>query len=379
MSGKALRLGVVFRRRREPGRSGLPTFSVTLNNGMVVRESLDRKTDSALAPEDHLLVRKDDVAYNMMRMWQGASGLAPSDGMVSPAYIVVEPNEAVVEPAFASMFLKSPRMLYLFRAYSYGLTDDRLRLYYKDFSRISVVLPPLERQRAIARAVSACRALARQVEGLLQEIVALKTVIVDRCFKSALGHGKESALEFGDLVDLVTERVEAVDLPLIETCIELDNLISDEGSLRGSSNGKSQLSSKTLFKKNDVLFGKLRPYLRKFWLADRGGACSSEIWVLRSGATLCPKYLFQLVQTSHFCRVANITCGSKMPRAEWDLVSAIPIHTSDTAEQLQVARRLEVFGEYIARLRRYLEHLNALHQALLSQVVDASIRAGGGV
>ena len=66
------RLGDLFSSRREKGRPGLPTLSVTLNDGLVNREDLDRKQETNLAPEEHLLVKPGDIAYNMMRMWQGA-------------------------------------------------------------------------------------------------------------------------------------------------------------------------------------------------------------------------------------------------------------------------------------------------------------------
>src|SRR5437870_8869401 len=89
------KLGSVFTSRREQGYSGLPTLSVTLNRGLVMRESLERKTETNLSPEEHLLVLKGDIAYNMMRMWQGASGLAHCDGLVSPAYVVVRPTEHI--------------------------------------------------------------------------------------------------------------------------------------------------------------------------------------------------------------------------------------------------------------------------------------------
>ena len=66
------RLGDLFSSRREKGRAGLPTLSVTLNYGLVNREDLERKQDTNLAPEEHLLVKPGDIVYNMMRMWQGA-------------------------------------------------------------------------------------------------------------------------------------------------------------------------------------------------------------------------------------------------------------------------------------------------------------------
>ena len=175
------RLGDLFTSRREKGRSGLPTLSVTLNDGLVNRETLDRKQDTSLAPEDHLLVRPGDIAYNMMRMWQGAFGLAESEGMVSPAYVVLKPKKGV-DPLFASYLLKTKRMVYLLWAYSYGLTEDRLRLYFPDFAKIPANIPPKRDQVAIGqllatwdKAIAVCELLVvaneRWRTGLVHEIL----------------------------------------------------------------------------------------------------------------------------------------------------------------------------------------------------------------
>lgn len=150
MSTHHIHLGDLFRSRRQKGRDGLPVLSVTMNGGLVDRSTLERKTNGTLAPEDHLLIRKGDIAYNMMRMWQGASGLAEKDGIVSPAYVVVTPEDGI-DPLFASYWFKSDRMIYLFWAYSYGITGDRLRLYHKDFAKIPVNVPPKPEQERIGR------------------------------------------------------------------------------------------------------------------------------------------------------------------------------------------------------------------------------------
>ncbi len=144
------RLGDLFSSRREKGGEGLPILSVTLNSGLVNRDDLDRKQETNLSSDEHLLVKPGDIAYNMMRMWQGASGLADKEGLVSPAYVVLKPKPTV-DSAFASYLFKTKRMTYLFWAYSYGLTEDRLRLYFQDFSRIPVNVPAIPAQSKIVR------------------------------------------------------------------------------------------------------------------------------------------------------------------------------------------------------------------------------------
>lgn len=161
------RLGDLFTSRREKGRSGLPTLSVTLSDGLVNREDLDRKQDTSLAPEEHLLVKPGDIAYNMMRMWQGASGLADQEGLVSPAYVILRPNSRI-DPLYASYLFKTKRMVYLFWAYSYGITDDRLRLYSGDFARIPVCIPPIGEQRRIAIILKTWDKTIRKTQELLE-------------------------------------------------------------------------------------------------------------------------------------------------------------------------------------------------------------------
>lgn len=139
------RLSDLFENRKERGHPGLPILSVTMNDGLVDRDALERKQDSALSAEEHRLVKAGDIAYNTMRMWQGAFGLATTDGVVSPAYVVLKPT-SLVRPEFAAYLLEAPRLKHRCWAYSYGLTEDRLRLYYNDFAKIPTSIPPLDFQ-----------------------------------------------------------------------------------------------------------------------------------------------------------------------------------------------------------------------------------------
>jgi type I restriction enzyme S subunit len=179
------KLGELFESSREKGRPGLPTMSVTLNDGLVLRDSLERKTDTNLAPTEHLRLREGYIAYNMMRMWQGASGLSRGDALVSPAYVVLKPAQNV-DPVFASYFFKAARTVYLFWAYSYGLTKDRLRLYYPDFSIIPVVVPPIDEQRKIGEVLSTWDHAIKTVEKLLENSQRQKKALMQRLLSGEL-------------------------------------------------------------------------------------------------------------------------------------------------------------------------------------------------
>jgi type I restriction enzyme S subunit len=195
-------LGLYFQSRRTKGHAGLPTLSVTLNDGLVERESLDRKMETKLLPNEHLLVREGDIAYNMMRMWQGALGMAHYDALVSPAYIVLKPTDKI-DSLFAEYLFKTPRYVHWFWAYSYGLTNDRLRLYFKDFAAIPCDLPSLPEQRRIAKILSTWDRAIEATEKLIANSEAQKKALMQQLLtgkKRLLGfHGEWIKTTLGDL------------------------------------------------------------------------------------------------------------------------------------------------------------------------------------
>jgi type I restriction enzyme, S subunit len=163
--------GALFVNRVTKGEQGLPIYSVTMHDGMVKRDSFDRNFYDIEDAAGNKKVFKDDIAYNMMRMWQGALGVAPEDCLVSPAYIVLSPTKDAV-PNFFQYLFKLPTTLLLLTSHSRGLTKDRLRLYYDDFARIPLRCPAAAEQQRIA---SCLTSLDAQIAAETQRLEALKT------------------------------------------------------------------------------------------------------------------------------------------------------------------------------------------------------------
>lgn len=142
--------------------------------------------------------------------------------------------------------------------------------------------------------------------------------------------------KFSDLTDRVSIQSSDSDLPQVE----YEDIVSGEGTLNKDLHDKEGGKTGIKFYAGDVLYGKLRPYLMNWLYPQFNGIAVGDFWVLR--ATECDSsFLYRLVQTDSFQRLANVSTGSKMPRADWNLISqsffAVP---ADYAEQKAIAKSL---------------------------------------
>lgn len=142
------KLESIFKERTERSSEGT-MLSVTINDGVVLANSLSRKNVSSSDKSNYKLVRKDDIAYNSMRMWQSASGVSNYEGIVSPAYTVLIP-EHDVNSSFFGYYFKRTVMKQVFQKNSQGLTSDTWNLKYPLLKNIVVQIPSIEEQIKIS-------------------------------------------------------------------------------------------------------------------------------------------------------------------------------------------------------------------------------------
>ena len=140
------KLGDCFTERVESMPDG-ELISVTINDGIKKFSELGRHDNSNEDKSKYKKVCVGDIAYNSMRMWQGASGYSPYEGIVSPAYTVLSPNSGINSKCLAYQF-KLPDMIHTFQINSQGITSDNWNLKYPALSEIEVFISKDEQEQA---------------------------------------------------------------------------------------------------------------------------------------------------------------------------------------------------------------------------------------
>jgi type I restriction enzyme S subunit len=139
----------LFRERDERGEGELPLLEVSINAGVVLREFSEQRIESTAADfNTYKVARRGDIAFNKMRMWQGAVGVAPQNGLVSPDYVVAEPT-STFSSEYANLLFRTEMFSAECARRSHGLVWDRLRLYWEGFREIELPVPPADAQREI--------------------------------------------------------------------------------------------------------------------------------------------------------------------------------------------------------------------------------------
>lgn len=168
------RNGRLFYQRNETGFSGLPILEVSLRTGVRVRDLRGSERKQIMSDrEKYKRAVAGDIAYNMMRMWQGSVGVAPVDGLISPAYVVVRPRPGTEPRYYASLFRTAVYMAEVDK-FSRGIVKDRNRLYWEDFKSMPSCYPPPLEQAQIADLIrDQCEQVDRGIQRVRQEIALL--------------------------------------------------------------------------------------------------------------------------------------------------------------------------------------------------------------
>ena len=186
---KQCRIGDIYAERSQRGASDMELLSVTMNDGVMPRSEIEGKDNSSEDKSNYKVVLTGDMVYNSMRMWQGANGISPCDGIVSPAYTVLMPKIPISNGYFAAFF-KSPNLINEFRKNSQGMTSDTWNLKYPQIETIKVCIPALSEQNRVADMLRTLeRRIAKQAQ-LVDNLKKYKRGVIQQVFTGRKGTRK---------------------------------------------------------------------------------------------------------------------------------------------------------------------------------------------
>jgi type I restriction enzyme S subunit len=245
--------------------------------------------------------------------------------------------------------------------------------------RVFFPFPSLTEQESIAGALSDADAWIESLE----QLIAKKRQIKQGSMQELLTgkrrlpgfSGEWETKRFGEIVLLRSERVDPRRSGTFGFCIELEHIEQATGRLVGSTTTTATSSLKSVFKQRDVLFGKLRAYLRKYWIAEFDGVCSTEIWVMTPRTDqLTPEYLFQIITVNHFIVAASTAYGTHMPRSDWNVVKNYELRLPSPAEQTAIANVLSDMDSEIDSLESKLSKAREIKQGMMQELLTGRIR-----
>ncbi|MET3074358.1 restriction endonuclease subunit S [Pantoea leporis] len=181
-------------------------------------------------------------------------------------------------------------------------------------------------------------------------------------FKGFSGEWHER--QFSDIATRVSTHHQSTCLP----CVEYEDIVAGKGRFNKDIHQKKTFKAGLKFEADDILFGKLRPYLKNWFLADFEGLAVGDFWVFRA-ENVASTFLFSLIQTNEFEFVSNLSAGSKMPRSDWALVSSSYFFVpKDIAESNEIGNYFQKLDALTNQHEQQITKLNNIKQACLSKM-----------
>lgn len=231
-----------------------------------------------------------------------------------------------------------------------------------------VSIPTVHEQDAVAQFIITLDNLIAATQDKIDALEQAKKALLQRLFdQSWRFKGYSDPWEKRKFKDLVVRVNKTSDDSTIPS-VEFEDIISKQGRLNKDVRLKINSKQGIYFEPQDVLFGKLRPYLQNWLFPSFYGRAVGDFWVLRANSSVLSEYLFVLIQSPRFQIVANISSGTKMPRSDWNTVSNTSFPIPVQSEQRKIWQLFNVLDNLIAATQSRLSSLELLKKSLLQDL-----------
>ena len=359
--------------RTDP-KSDAPIMMLSAGNGFIMQSEKYSRDNAGQSLKKYILLKKGELAYNhgasKAKQYGCCYELTENEARIPYVYHCFKVCETEYTPYIAIALNNTKMDKQLKRLVSSSVRmDGLLNISFEDYMSITMSLPSSDEQKHIADFLGKLDERIKAQERLVFSLKKYKRGLLTYAFEEmTLSDDADSTTyHFSEIAQRRKEKY-SPDSGVEYPCIELEHIEQGTGRLLGSVSSTTQSSIKTVARSGDVLFGKLRPYLRKFAFAEQDIVCSSEIWAFVPSEYVISKYLYYLVQTEHFLRVANISSGTKMPRAEWANIEKEPFDIPCIPMQEKIVSILEAIDKKIGISGNSLRMLVSFKEGLLQQL-----------
>jgi type I restriction enzyme S subunit len=401
------RNGGLFQQRNDPGDTELPILEVSLRTGVRVRDFARSKRKQVMTDRSkYKRAGRGDLVYNMMRMWQGAAGIAPERGLVSPAYVVCRAMPGINSGYFSRLF-KTDDYLAEIDAASRGIVKDRNRLYWDQFKQICSPLPPASEQAAITRFLSwATNRLDRAI-GAKRRIIALlqeqKQAIIHRAVTRGLDPSvplKDSGIPWlGEIPDhwevLALKRVlsrlvdcehktapfvRQSDYRVVRTTAVRNGLLRWSGTYCTSAKTFTEWTQRAVPEAGDVIFTREAPAGEACIIPEGAKVCLGQRTVLMKPQREIydSQFLVHMIYTGPPRHLIELTCqGSTVSHFNMDDIGWMKVLAPPLSEQIEIVAKVTELTEApslaIEKTEREIDLLREYRTRLIDDVVTGKV------
>lgn len=392
----SLRDALAQRKELNTNREQENILSVTNDRGVINYK--DKGNIGNKASEDierYKKVYKGDIVANSMNVIIGSVGISPEDGALSPVYIVMKPNEGV-DVRYYDYIFKAKGFQTQLRRIGYGILDHRMRIPWDNLKMQVLPMPPASEQKKVADFLDVETA---KIDNLISKQERLLKLLEEKrraTIAHAVTRGIDPKVKLKETnipwLGKIPTQWQVKKLKFLGVKRDIKVQISDEFKYIGlehiepftamelDKEGEAEVGTLALrYEKNDVLFGKLRPYLTKAFLTSEGGVCSSEFIVINCSSEIIPEYLLYIFLSTNFVEEVNSsTYGSKMPRANWEFIGNTTLPLPDKVVQRNITAYLNKsigISEAIKlKIQEQITLLNERRTSLISHAVTGKIK-----
>lgn len=392
-------LRALISRRNERNRADLPLLSVAREKGVFVRSLTDLDENHNAIPEDlsnYKVARMGNLVINKMKAWQGSMGIAPCDGIVSPAYYVFD--LAIKNRMFAERLFRSTHYISHFAESSDGVRVGQWDLSISGIRNIPVLLPSSEEQEAIVKFVDRVNGRIDRAIRAKKRVIALlseqKQAIIHRAVTCGLDPSvplKTSGIpwlgEIPQRWDVLRSKYLFREVDERSPSGEETHLSMSQklGLIPNTDIAVRRLVSESyagakLCRKGDLVLNRLKAHLGVFAIAPQSGLVSPDYTVLRPISQVEPLY-FEAIYRSPACRIELRKRTKGIVQGFWRLYTDdfydIRVPVPAVVEQTRIMEYLDGAVEKqnlaIARLEREIDLLREYRIRLIADVVTGKL------